>query len=93
MGFEVATIQSLMRLVVAVLFAGNMTFTASRDGEACSLDRTDAALACASLLGITFEGLANALTARVILAGEEIVHKTLTIREARKACGPQAPPR
>jgi Myosin head (motor domain)/IQ calmodulin-binding motif len=86
MGFEASTIQSLMRLVVAVLFAGNMTFTPSRDGEACRLDKTDAALACAALLGITFEGLASSLTARVILAGEEIVHKTLTIEEATKAC-------
>jgi ankyrin repeat protein len=85
MGFAPETIQSLMRLVVAVLFAGNMTFTPSRDGESCSLDKTDAALTCASLLGITFEGLSAALTARVILAGEEIVHKTLTIEEARKA--------
>jgi ankyrin repeat protein len=85
MGFEATTIQSLMRLVVAVLFAGNMTFTPSRDGDACSLDRTDAALACASLLGISFEDLANALTARVILAGEEILHKTLTIVQASKA--------
>ena len=85
MGFAPETIQALMRLVVAVLFAGNMTFTPSRDGEACSLDKTDAALACASLLGISFEGLAAALTARVILAGEEIVHKTLTIEESKKA--------
>ena len=86
MGFAPETIQALMRLVIAVLFAGNMTFTPSKDGEACSLDKTDAAQACASLLGISFDGLAAALTARVILAGDEIVHKTLTTDEARKAC-------
>jgi myosin-5 len=74
-----------MRLVVAVLHAGNMTFTASRDGDSCRLDETHAAKACAKLLGITFEGLAAALTARVILAGDEIVHKPLTIAEATKA--------
>ncbi|CAB9502044.1 Myosin type-2 heavy chain [Seminavis robusta] len=85
MGFEAATIQSLMRLVVAVLFAGNMTFTPTKDGEACTLDKSDSALACASLLGITYEGLASALTARTILAGEEVVHKTLTFEEATKA--------
>lgn len=86
MGFTPETIQALMRLVIAVLFAGNMTFTPSLDGEACSLDKTDAALACASLLGISFDGLSAALTARVILAGDEIVHKTLTIDESQKAC-------
>ena len=86
MGFAPETIQSLMRLVIAVLFAGNMTFTPSRDGEACTLDRTDAAVACASLFGLQFEGLAEALTARTILAGEEILRKMLTMEEARKAC-------
>jgi len=84
-GFARNTIQSLMRLVVGVLFAGNMSFTQSRDGESCRLDETDAAFACASLLGMSFEGLAAALTARVILAGDEIVHKPLTIEAATKA--------
>jgi myosin-5 len=74
-----------MRLVVAVLFAGNMTFSPSRDGESCKLDETEAALNCADLLGITFEGLAAALTGRLILAGDEIVHKPLIIEEAVKA--------
>jgi myosin-5 len=74
-----------MRLVVGVLFAGNMMFTSSRDGESCRLNETDAALACASLLGISFEGLSAALTARVILAGDEIVHTPMTIESATKA--------
>ena len=86
MGFTPETIQSLMRLVVAVLFAGNITFTPSADGDSCTLDRTEAAINCARLLGISFEGLAAALTVRVILAGEEILHKSLTVTEARKAC-------
>jgi myosin-5 len=85
-GFDKQTTSDLMRLVVAVLFAGNMSFTASRDGESCRLDDTDDARACAALLGISFEGLAASLTARVILAGDEIVHKSLTIEEAVKAC-------
>ena len=84
-GFDEATIGSLMRLVTGVLYAGNMTFTASRDGESCRLDRTNDAEACAALFGITFEGLAGALTARVILAGDEIVHKPLTIDASTKA--------
>jgi myosin-5 len=85
MGFSPEIIRSLMRLVTGVLFAGNCTFTSSRDGESCRLDETDAALACAALLGISFEGLAASLTARVILAGDEIVHKPLTIEESTKA--------
>lgn len=74
-----------MRLVTAVLYAGNMTFTSSRDGESCRLDKTPDAETCAALLGITFEGLAAALTARVILAGDEIVHKPLTMEASIKA--------
>jgi len=74
-----------MRLIVGVLFAGNMTFTASRDGEICRLDETDDAIACARLLGLSFEGLAAALTTRVIIAGDEIVHKTLDKHSATKA--------
>lgn len=75
-----------MRLVCGVLFAGNVTFTPSRDGESCRLDETSDAKACAKLLGLSFEGLAAALTARVIIAGDEIVHKPLTIESATKAC-------
>jgi myosin V len=85
MGFDRDLIHSMMRLVVGVLFAGNMSFTPSRDGESCRLDDTAAAVACAKLLGLSFEGLSAALTARVILAGEEIVHKPLTIDSATKA--------
>jgi ankyrin repeat protein len=75
-----------MRLVVGVLFAGNMTFTPSKDWESCSLNETEDAKNCAKLLGITFEGLANSLTSRAILAGDEIVHKPLTVEAATKAC-------
>jgi myosin heavy subunit len=85
MGFADVTIFSLLRIVVGVLFAGNISFTPSRDGESCRLDKTDAALTCAKLLGISFEGLAAALTARVILAGDEVVHKPLCIESATKA--------
>ncbi|GKY97418.1 hypothetical protein MPSEU_000700300 [Mayamaea pseudoterrestris] len=84
-GFMPETIQSLMRLIVGILFCGNMSFTPSRDNESCRLDDTSAARACATLLGITFEGLAAALTARVIIAGDEIVHTSLTIDSAQKA--------
>jgi myosin-5 len=85
-GFTPETIQSLMRLISAILYAGNMSFTPSKDMDSCKLDKTKAALACAALLGITFDGLASALTSRSILAGDEIVHKPLTIEESGKAC-------
>ncbi len=80
------TIQSLMRLISAILYAGNTSFTPSNDMHSCKLAKTKAALACAALLGITFDGLASALTSRSILAGDEIVHKPLTIEESGKAC-------
>jgi myosin-5 len=54
--------------------------------DPCKLDKTRAALACAALLGIAFGGLASALTSRSILAGDEIVHKPLTVEESGKAC-------
>eukprot|EP00536_Pseudo-nitzschia_multiseries_P014331 jgi/Psemu1/320638/estExt_fgenesh1_pm.C_6860001 len=85
-GFSEETIYSLMRLVSAILFAGNMSFTPSDDGESCKLDKTKAALACAALLGITYDGLATALTERSIKAAGETVMKLLTIEESGKAC-------
>jgi serine/threonine protein kinase/ankyrin repeat protein len=75
-----------MRLVTAILFAGNMSFTPSEDGESCKLDKTKSALACAALLGISFDGLAAALTSKSIVAADETVQKLLTIEEAGKAC-------
>ncbi len=75
-----------MRLVSAILFAGNMSFTPSDDGESCKLDKTKSALACAALLGITFDGLSTALTQRSINAANETLIKMLTIEESGKAC-------
>eukprot|EP00547_Thalassionema_nitzschioides_P000618 CAMPEP_0194212660 /NCGR_PEP_ID=MMETSP0156-20130528/12686_1 /TAXON_ID=33649 /ORGANISM="Thalassionema nitzschioides, Strain L26-B" /LENGTH=2037 /DNA_ID=CAMNT_0038940531 /DNA_START=168 /DNA_END=6281 /DNA_ORIENTATION=+ len=85
-GFTSETIQSLMQLVIAVLFAGNITFTSSKDGESCTLDETEAALKTAALLGVSFEDLASALTERTINAGVETVQKQVHIDEAIKAC-------
>jgi myosin-5 len=75
-----------MRLVVAVLFAGNITFVQSADGETCTLEETEAALKFAALLGVPFEGLAAALTEKMINAGVESVLTHLNIEEATKAC-------
>lgn len=85
MGFSPGDIIAFLRLVSGVLFGGNMSFTSSRDGDSCQLNDDDAARACADLLGLPLEGLSAALTARVILAGDEIVHKPLPIEDATKA--------
>jgi len=73
-----------MRLVVAVLFAGNMTFTTFADNT-CSLDKEHAGLAVAALLGVTFEDLASALTSRTINTVHETIEKHLNIEQADKA--------
>ncbi len=73
-----------MRLVVAVLFAGNMTFTTYAD-DTCSLDEDHAALAVAALLGVTFEDLASALTSRTINTVHETIEKHLNVEQADKA--------
>ena len=81
-----------MRLVVAILHCGNMTFTATTQNnahghsDACSLDKTPSALAAASLLGVTFEDLASALTSRAIRAGNEVVYSPMNITQSQKAC-------
>eukprot|EP00548_Thalassiothrix_antarctica_P007577 CAMPEP_0194150846 /NCGR_PEP_ID=MMETSP0152-20130528/45450_1 /TAXON_ID=1049557 /ORGANISM="Thalassiothrix antarctica, Strain L6-D1" /LENGTH=2046 /DNA_ID=CAMNT_0038854157 /DNA_START=234 /DNA_END=6374 /DNA_ORIENTATION=- len=85
-GFESETVQSLMRLIIAVLFAGNITFTPSKDGESCILEESEAALKAAALLGISFESLASALTVRTYKAGMETVTKQVHTDEAIKAC-------
>mmetsp|Transcript_28965 Transcript_28965/g.85681 ORF Transcript_28965/g.85681 Transcript_28965/m.85681 type:complete len:2131 (-) Transcript_28965:89-6481(-) len=84
-GFAPETIQSLMRLVVAVLHAGNMTFTANYQAESSSLDDNESSRAVAALLGIPFEGLAEALTSRKVVAGVETMTKLLDIDQAIKA--------
>ena len=73
-----------MRLVVAVLFAGNMTFTNYSD-DSCSLDENHAALAVATLLGVSFEDLASAITSRTINTVHDTIEKDLTPEQADKA--------
>ncbi len=73
-----------MRLVVAVLFAGNMTFT-SFDNDTCTLDEDHSALAASALLGVTFEDLASALTSRTINTVHETFEKQFSIEQAEKA--------
>ncbi len=83
-GFKPETTQALMRLVVAVLFAGNITFTEYSD-ESCSLDEDHAAVAVAALLGVSFEDLASALTSRTINTVHEQIEKSLNLEQAEKA--------
>ena len=83
MGFGSDTVQQLMRLVVAVLFAGNMTF--EKRGDGAVLEENEASLAAAELLGVSFDNLAASLTSKVIFARGDMIHKSLDISHAKKA--------
>ena len=85
MGFNSDMIRDIMRLVVAVLYAGNMTFTETNRGETCILDEDEASLAVASLLGVSYEKLAASLTCRVLFLREGNITKELNSRQAYKA--------
>ena len=75
-----------MRLVVAVLFAGNMTFTSHHDAdETCTLDENHASLAMSSLLGVSYKDLASALTSRTINTVHDKIDKPLNSLQANKA--------
>lgn len=77
--------KDIMRLVVAVLYAGNMTFTETSRGENCILDENEASLAVASLLGVSYEKLAASLTSRVLFLKEGNITKELNAKQAYKA--------
>ena len=88
MNFGSENVTQLMRLVVAVLFAGNMTFAAKNNStgtDSCFLEETDASLAVAHLLGVSFDNLAASLTSKVIFVGGDIIHKGLDVGQAEKA--------
>ncbi|EED94390.1 predicted protein, partial [Thalassiosira pseudonana CCMP1335] len=87
MNFGQETVSHLMRLVVAVLFAGNMTFTEQKTSytEACVLEYDEASKVVAKLLGVSFENLAASLTSKVIFARGDIIHKGLDVGQAQKA--------
>ena len=89
MDFREETVQQLMRLVVAILFAGNMKFNSdsgsSSFSESCFLEENEASLAVAKLLGVSFDKLAAALTTKVLFARGDIIHKGLDANHAEKA--------
>lgn len=89
MGIAPETIQALMRLVVAVLFIGNMEFTPENHGDSCVLQRNHDSVSAAALLGVTYDDLSQALTTRFINAGVgkgyEQITKLLSLNEAMKA--------
>jgi hypothetical protein len=88
MHFGSETVRMLMRLVVAVLFAGNMTFSMRRTatyGDAAVLDETEASTAVARLLGVSFDNLASSLTSKVIFARGDVIEKGLDAGQAAKA--------
>jgi myosin-5 len=83
MGFGSDIVQQIMRMVVAVLFAGNMVF--GKRGDAAILEETEASLAVAQLLGVSFDNLAASLTSKVIFARGDMIHKSLDVAQAQKA--------
>ena len=88
MNFGTNIVQMLMRLVVAILFAGNLTFSTRKTttyGDAAVLNETEASLAVAQLLGVSFENLAASLTSKVIFARGDIIKKGLDAGQAEKA--------
>jgi len=85
MGFKPDMVNDVMRLMVAILYAGNMTFSESNRGETCVLDENEASLAVASLLGVSYEKLAASLTTRVLFLKEGNITKELNARQAYKA--------
>ena len=90
MNFGDETVKQLMRLVVAILFAGNMKFVSDNSGsssfaESCLLEEDEASLAVATLLGVPFDKLAAALTTKVLFARGDIIHKGLDVNQAEKA--------
>ena len=85
MHFGSDTVQQLMRLVCAVLFSGNMTFATRRNGDGAILEETEASLAVAQLLGVSFDNLAASLTSKVIFARGDMIHKSLDLAQAEKA--------
>jgi myosin-5 len=88
MHFGSETVSMLMRLVAAVLFAGNMTFSMRKTatyGDAAVLDDTEASNAVARLLGVTFDNLAASLTSKVIFARGDMIQKGLDAGQAEKA--------
>lgn len=88
MRFGTETVRMLMRLIVAILFAGNMTFSMRKTatyGDAAVLDETEASLAVARLLGVSFANLATSLTSKVIFARGDMIQKGLDAGQAEKA--------
>ena len=85
MGFKPDMINDVMRLMVAILYGGNMTFSETNRGETCVLDENEASLAVASLLGVSYEKLASSLTSRVLFLKEGNITKELNARQAFKA--------
>lgn len=88
MHFGSDTVNQLMRLIAAVLFAGNMTFSTRKTatyGDSAMLEDTEASQAVAQLLGVSFDNLAASLTSKVIFARGDVIHKGLDQSQAEKS--------
>jgi hypothetical protein len=90
-GFDADQIQSLMALVVALLFLGNITFehhssqstTTSTSQDECYMVDDYFSQAAATLLGVTTQDLQQSLTTKTVVAGKEAsVLVPLTVGQA-----------
>lgn len=78
-------IRDILRLIVAILYAGNMSFNETNHGENCALVKDEASVSVASLLGVSYEELAASLTSRVLFLKEGNITKELNSKQAYKA--------
>ncbi|KAK2703841.1 hypothetical protein QYM36_017781 [Artemia franciscana] len=80
MGFPQDAIDTIWRVVAAVLHLGNVDF--KTDGDRTQIKDTTTLTKVATLLNIEKEALNKALSHRVIAAGGEVLHKGHTSSEA-----------
>ena len=92
--FESATQNMLLRMVSAVLYAGNVKFvsmeehkndTASAHSEGCVMVEDEYSTTLATLLGVSFSTLAQSLTRKTLTVNRETVIKELTVHQSYKA--------
>eukprot|EP00899_Mesostigma_viride_P019284 jgi/Mesvir1/27357/Mv07168-RA.1 len=74
--------RELFKLVSAVLWLGELSFTPSANGETVTLDDNEALRNVAALLAVTPAALRTALTERKIKAGTETIQQQLKLDQA-----------
>ena len=85
-GLSKKAIDTVFKLVAAILHLGNVSFAMSGDGHNCVVSNEDALQTTAKLLGVDPVGLSEALTKRLLETsrGGEVkqINATLTVQQA-----------